>query len=228
MTSLRRWAVCGLCLVALAVGTGCNLLSLPFFILGPEPKVPPQLHKLAPDDKEKEAKVVIFALGGLETRTELIRADRELETLLVGALREGCNYNGETNLKIVPPSKVQDFKSEHPDWRKWDPVEIGKHFGADWVVWMEIGSLSLYERGHTNTLYRGRAEIDVSLVDVTKETEGPKRKFFSGIYPGDGRPAVEAGDSNPTAFRRLFLGHVAKQIAWYFTAHPTSNDYNCQ
>lgn len=227
MTPSRRSLTIGLCVLALVCGAGCNVLSLPFFILGPEPKVPAQLRRLATDDKEQEVTVVVLAVNGLETRTELIRADRELEAQVVSALRAGCKYN-EENVKVVSPTKVQEFKSEHPDWRKWGPEEIGKHFKADWVVWLEIGSMSLYEKGSNNQLYRGRAEVNVSLVDVNNPEEPAKQKFFSGSYPGDGRPAVEAGDSNPSAFRQAFLAHMAEQISWYFTAHPTSKDYSCQ
>src|SRR5262245_9079924 len=65
----RRWCLLGVFLTA-ALGSGCNILSLPFFIFGPEPKIEAKLHKLASDEKDKEVKVVILAYSGLETRPE--------------------------------------------------------------------------------------------------------------------------------------------------------------
>ncbi len=231
MTPSRRWTLFALLVLPLATVVGCNPGSLAFLLRGDDPKAAPLMHRIAPDDKdkdtEKEVSVVILAVAGLETRSELIRADRELENLLVLALREGCKQNRE-KVKVVSPSKVQDFKSENPDWRKWDPEEVGKHFKADWVVWLEMGALSLYEKGSSNQLYRGRAEINVTLVDVNSASEQPKLKTYSDIYPGEARPAVEVGETNPAAFRQAFLTHVADQLSWYFTAHSTEKEHDCK
>lgn len=226
MTSRTRGFLTAICLLAVT-SAGCNILSLPFFVFGPEPKVLPQMRRLASEDKDKEMRVVILAVAGLETRPELVRADRELENQLANALKSGFAYNKE-KVKVISSTRVQEFKSEHPDWRKWDPEEIGKHFDVDWVIWLELGALSLYEKGSNNQLYRGRAEVNVSLIDMANGSEAPRQKFFNGMYPGEGRPAVEVGDSNPAAFRQAFLSHMAQQLSWYFTAHPTSQDYNCQ
>jgi hypothetical protein len=225
MAPLRRRWWCGVCLLAL-VGTGCNVLEALFFIFGPEPKIPAQLKQLASEDKNKEVTVLILASGGLETRSELIRADRDLVNLLTRHLREGCKYNKE-KVKVISPSKVEKFQSDHPDWQKWDDVDIGSHFKADYVIDLEINSLSLYEKSSLNQLYRGRAEITVKLIDM-KNPDDLQTKFYTGQYPGDIRPPVEVGDSNPLEFRRAFLDHVAKQIAWYFTSHPTDEEHNCE
>lgn len=226
MVPVRRWLWSGLCMLALT-GAGCNVLSLPFFIFGPEPKLPPLLHRIAPEDSKQEVKAVILVASSLEIRPELIRADRDLGVFLTKHLRQACDYNGE-KVKVVSPTQVDNFKSEHPDWRKWEPAEIGKHFGADWVIYLEVSALSLYEKGSNNQLYRGRAEIGVSLIDVRRPEEGFWQKPFSGQYPGEARPPVDAAESNPMDFRRTFLDHVAEQIAWYFTSHPTSKEFHCR
>jgi hypothetical protein len=226
MAPLWRWFFSSLS-VLIILSTGCNILSLPFFIFGPEPKVPPLLHRIAPENKEKEATAVILVAGDLETRSELIRADRDLAQRLAHHLKEGCKYN-EEKVRIVSPAKIDQFKSNHPDWQKWLPAEIGQHFKAEWVIHLEIDSLSLYERGSSNQLYRGRAEIKVSLIDVKNPEDGPREKFYTGQYPGEAKPPVEVSSSNSLEFRRLFLDHVAEQISWYFTAHPTNKDYACR
>jgi hypothetical protein len=226
MLSPRYWFWAGVCVLAV-FSTGCNLLEIPFFILGPEPKVPPLLHRIAPKEKEKETTAVILVASNLETRTELIRSDRDLALLLTQHLRDACKYN-EEKVKVVPASKVDNFKSEHPDWQKWDLLDIGRHFRADWVIYLEINDLSLYEKGSSNTLFRGRAQITVSLVDVKHPEEVPLQKDFTGQYPGEAKPPVEVNDSNSWQFRRAFLDYMAEQLAWYFTAHPTNKDYSCR
>src|SRR5262249_37943023 len=61
MAAVRHpWRLGGLIVAAIAC-FGCNMLSLPFFLMtGMDPKHEPKC-KLAPDDKNQEVKVVILA-----------------------------------------------------------------------------------------------------------------------------------------------------------------------
>jgi hypothetical protein len=218
-----RWMLGGVCLTTLF---GCNILSLPFFILGPEPKVEAGLKKIANDDVEKEVTVVVLTYRALETRPELTQADRELSRLLVQGLKEGFKYNKE-NVRVVNPTKVDDFKADHPDWHSRGLEEIGQHFQADYVIYLEMNKLSLYEPGSNNTLYRGRADISVSLIDVNKPGDGPHRKEFATMYPTEVKGALDTADKTPLQFRQEFLQYVARHLSWLFTAHPTDRDYEC-
>ncbi len=211
--------------LAAILTAGCNILSLPFFIFGPEPRIEARLKKLASDDKE--VKVVILTYGGLPTHPEYIGLDRELTELLAKNLKEATQYNKE-KVAIVSPNKVEKFKQDHPGWHAMDLPEIGKRFDADYVINLEINSLSLYERGSSSTLYRGRAEISVTLVDVNNPEEGRYPTEVTEQYPGEAEQPLEVGNSNPLVFRRAFLNHVAKRLAWHFTSHPTSDDYRSQ
>src|SRR5262245_27140999 len=83
----RRWVLAASLIVATALGTGCNLLQLPFFLLAPEPKKEASLKRIASDDKHKEVSLVLVAYNGLEIRPELIQADRQLTELLGKHLR---------------------------------------------------------------------------------------------------------------------------------------------
>ena len=65
------WRLAALVVTALA-GFGCNMLSLPFFLMtGMDPKHEPKC-RLASDDKKREIRVVILASSGLETRCVLL------------------------------------------------------------------------------------------------------------------------------------------------------------
>jgi hypothetical protein len=109
-----------------------------------------------------------------------------------------------------------------------DPVDVGKHFQADFVIDLEIGNLSLYEPGSANQLYRGQVdEINVRVVDVEKPEEGPiYEEAYSCSYPKTRGP-VPVTDGNARGFRQAFLSHIAKELSWRFTAHPTDDDYSC-
>src|SRR5712692_7859133 len=198
----HRWLLAGLFLTAMAAGTGCNMLSLPFFLLpGMEPKTPAKC-KLASEDKEKEVRVVILAAAGLETRPEFLRVDKELSLLLSRQLQE-------------------KYKDEHPNWHALPSAEIGKYFDTDYVIDLTINSVTLYERGSSNLLFRGRASISLDVVDVNKPKEDPiYEEEYTVEYPRQGPISASDSNSNPAQFRLAFLTKVAQELSWHFTAHP--------
>jgi hypothetical protein len=227
MVSIRRqWWMAGLMGLA-SLGAGCNPLLFPAFLFGPEPREEARLKKLASTDKKKEVKVVILPyLVGLETRQEFIGADYLLSDLLARQLKKLFEFN-EEKVKIVSPQKVEDFKNKHAAWRKEvDLQEIGRNFQADFVICLEISSLSLYEKGSANQIYRGRANIKVSVLEVNDAEDAAMPRDYSYVYPSDARGGVAVDiDTPPSKFREQFLNYVAKQVAWLFSAHPTSHTY---
>jgi len=216
----HRWLLAGLFLTAMAAGTGCNMLSLPFFLLpGMEPKTPAKC-KLASEDKEKEVRVVILAAAGLETRPEFLRVDKELSLLLARQLQENFKTNKE-KVTIVSTSQVEKYKDEHPNWHALPSAEIGKYFDTDYVIDLTINSVTLYERGSSNLLFRGRASISLDVVDVNKPKEDPiYEEEYTVEYPRQGPISASDSNSNPAQFRLAFLTKVAQELSWHFTAHP--------
>lgn len=217
---LRRWGGIGLVLAVLGLA-GCNVLSLPFFIFGPEPSIEPQMKKVSSEDRKKEVKVLILTYAGLGLPSDFLRVDRDLTERLRANLKAGFEYNKE-NVKIVGSRKVEEFKNANEAWQTMDLAEIGEQFGADYIVYLEIRKLSLYEKGSLNSLYRGRAEISVTLVDVSDNEELPLRKEFSCQYPSESRQGMDVSDVTVQQFKDAFLNHVAQRLSWYFVKHPTA------
>lgn len=215
-----RWA--GL-LLAAAACTGCNLMALPFFLLpGMEPKNEAKC-KLASADKERVVKVVILASAGLETRPEFVRVDRDLTQLLARKLEAGFKENKE-KVTIVSTGRIEKYKDEHPNWKSLAPQEIGEYFDADYVVSLEINSISLFEPGSINTLYRGRADISISVTNVHRNDDGPVyEEEYTCEYPRSSGP-IPAGDSNAAQFRLRFLTVVARELSWRFITHPIEDE----
>jgi hypothetical protein len=222
--SWRRLRLAGLLVVAAALAAGCNLSALPYFLSGAEAKQPPILMKLASDDKKKEVKVAIFVYSGVSDRPEFMCLERELSGALTRYLKDGCKAN-EEKVDIIPPGKVQDYKNTHPDWHAESLQELGKHFEADYVIYIEVMSMSLYEQGSAKQLYRGKAELAVTVVNMKTPDDDPIEQPYRCEYPAS-RP-IMADDQNARQFYTSFLNYVAEHIAWYFTAHPTSEDYRC-
>lgn len=218
----RRGWLWGL-LLAVPLTQGCNMQSL-YFLL-PEDRTPPVFQQLADKDKTKEVRVAILAYSNkLETRPELLGAERDLTQQFAKRLQEGCRQNGE-NVVIVNPRKVEDFKSGHPAWADSDLADIGKRFKADYVIYLEINRLSFFDQSNLNFLYKGHADILVSLVNVNSPDVPIERKEFICTYPSDARPIPVDTDNPSTRFREDFFANIAKKLSWYFTEHLPREEY---
>lgn len=225
MTATRQRRFVIVLVLAAVLASGCNILSVPFFLFGPEPKIEPLLKKVASDDKDTEVKIVVVpSLGTLDMRTELLRADRDIAKLTCLFLKKGFEYNKEW-VTVVPAGKVESFKENHPDWKTMGAAEIGRHFDADYVVYLEINELSLFENRSANHLYRGKANITIKLIDANDPEADHEETELSCTYPGEARGPIPVEDKAPAAFKMEFFGHVARQISWHFTSHTTSDDF---
>jgi hypothetical protein len=228
MAIRRRWLLpILLLLLGMAGNSGCDLAATSAFLVGPETTTPALLKRVASDERNKQVSVVVLTYEGLETRPEFLRSDRDLNNLVVKHLREGFAANKE-QVKLVPPSKVEEFKNSHPSWKKLDLAEIGRHFDADYVVYLEIGHLSMYETGSSNMLYHGRAELTVNLVDVKHPDETPESRDLAITHPSAAiGGTISADEMPPQIFKAALFDRIAKQVAWQFTAHKLAEDYHC-
>jgi hypothetical protein len=161
---------------------------------------------------------MILVRNGPTTNFEFMAADRELAAALNKQLHELVEYNDE-HLSLVAQTKVEAFKNSHPNWYQLEPAEIGAHFKVDYVIYVEIKGLSLYDNSYAQMMYRGRAELSVKLVDVKNPDDSAPRKDFSCTYPS-GANFMMADETPPHVFREKFLAFAAKRLAWYFAPHP--------
>jgi hypothetical protein len=218
----RRWLV-ALLLLGGVVTLGCNPLTMPFFMMyGIDSKLPAKFPLAAQKVKGDEVKVVILTTFESEVPIEFIGTERQLASDFCRALQAGCKENRE-RVSVVEYNVVEKYKVDHPNWQNQGPAKIGEHLGADFVIQVAVSNLRLYEPGSTRTLFRGRADMDVQVIDVHRPDELPV--FDRGItaeYPTDPKPA---GDSNPASFRRQFLEHLATELTWLFTPHLTSKSF---
>lgn len=221
----RRWRLAGLLLVATLLGTGCNVLSLPYFLFPASSKYPAGLVKLASDDKKKPTKVVILAYLTSEDGPELLQADRDLSRMLTQHLQEAIRDNQE-KVDIVPSRKVEKFKSEHSDWHAMDLHDIGKYFETDYVIFVEIASIDLYQKGSSKLMYHGQSEMKVYVQDMNHPDDDPIEHPYRCEYPTRGPIPVD--DTNLENFRHEFLDYAAEHLSWLFSAHTTSEEYSCK
>jgi hypothetical protein len=121
------------------------------------------------------------------------------------------------NIKVVREDEVQQWR----DRNGWDAIEfidIGRGVKADKVIGIEMTNLRLKDGA---TLYRGRAEVTVSVYDVASGSIEFRRHLDEFTYP------VTAGmytsETTETKFRGLFLGVLASKLGRYFHGYDFSD-----
>jgi hypothetical protein len=210
----------------LAVAAGCSPSTFYFFL--PENRCDAEMHRLTSDDNSKEVRVVILTYSNkLETRPELFGAERDLAQQFALKLQDGCKTNSES-VVIVNPRKVEEFKSAHPGWSEADLADVGRHFKADYVIYLEINRLSLFNKADMNTQYKGHADISVALINVNKPDDSPERKEFVCSYPSEASPIPVDANNPISQFREEYFAHMAKKLSWYFTEHLPREGYSVE
>jgi hypothetical protein len=219
----RQWLWTALLIVAPLATSGCTPGSIGFLMaLGQDALVAPECPLAKPG---KEIKVVVVADAGMKFEPELNDVDKHLSARLVETLRESYKVSKE-KVEVVPAFKVEAFKQRQLDWRNVSPQEIGKHFGADYVINLDIIRMSLFEE-KTRQLYRGRAEICVKVLEMNApEGEGVKfsKDFICPEYPRVS--PVDVGGLSVSIFREQFLRVVAEEISHSVSSYPAERKHN--
>jgi hypothetical protein len=201
--------------LSVSVVAGCNPQALNFILMPfVDDKEQPEC-KLTSADKKEVTVAIVTNFATLETRPEMLPIESELGDRLTAEMRQLAKDDKET-IKFVPSSKVRSLMNQDASGTL-SRQEIGKKLKADFVINLEINSISLYEKGSFNSLFRGKTEISIACIDVNKpRNEGTIfQTIYSREYPG-ARGPIDAGSSSVLEFRTHFLQVIAQEIAHYF------------
>ncbi len=216
MVARTRWWLGGVIAMAFWCA-GCDPGTMAYFLM-PETKEEPELQRLASEDKKKEVKIIILTYDRLQPVPELAQVDRQLSELLARQLTQLFAQN-QQKVTIVPPRRVDEYKNTHPTRHGPDPAEVGRYFHADYVVYLELNEMSLYEKGSSNLLLRGRAHISVSLVNINNPDDTQETREFTCVYPSEAKAQDVGPDMPLLLFRQQFLTTIARRLSYYFAPH---------
>jgi hypothetical protein len=212
----------GLVLLLASLSSGCitpATLAMPFMMFK-EDKEPAKMP-LTKNNKKKEVTVVLLCslANPLDSRPEIQTVDRDLCVKLAEEMKKRFDANRE-KIKIVPYHKVKSFLNKEAENNLADKRDIGKHFDADYVINLEINSMSFYE-GNYRQLFRGKTEIMVTVFDVNaEEGDGPKyNEIYHTEYPE--HSPIDAGSESVLSFRAMFMSRLARDLSRWFAAYPT-------
>jgi hypothetical protein len=224
------WQGCVLgCVLAIIItaGSGCNMMSIPFYLFGPEEKIPASMTRLASKDKDKEVKVLIWTWATPEVKysAEYARADEKLAQKLYDELKIRCAANKE-NVVFVPYKEIERYKQQVNE--NIAPDEAGEHFKADYVIYLEVQKFALTMQNSLDQLLEGVAAIHVTLMDLKRDQEMSKKEDLQYTWPPKSRGGVDENDygngNSKQIFCNSFLDYVARQLAWKFTDHPAKEE----
>jgi hypothetical protein len=215
----RRGVLIGLGLAATGLGCGgMNPFLLPYIFSGGQTKTPAEFP-LKPNEKEKrkEAKVVVFVSGKVGLQPDLAGVDRMLNAELIQVLDARLKEN-EAKVQVLKMPRIDEFKSENPNWRSVHPNDIGRTIAenTDYVIDVEILEMDLYKPGSRGQWLQGHATVGVNAYDLAKPLKEPAYKQdFTFEYP-QGRELEVESKAQVSAFRMKFVQRIASDISVKF------------
>lgn len=182
--------------------------------------------------------VVISSIGctGLATFMHAVGMDMipaeydqlKNKTVAIVALTESSQYSNDVasrelsrfvgqiltsqvkDVRLVREDKIDQWRDTH-GWDQLNFDEIGKGVGADKVIGIEVANLRLRDGA---TLYRGRADVVISVIDAESGNVDYSKSLEEFTYPNiAGQYTSETTESK---FRKLYLRMLAEEVARSF------------
>ncbi len=194
-----------LCLIPLS---GCTALLTTMRWVSGEDMIPAEYDGL---QKQRVAVVCVSDSSSYGTGSESILLSREVGALLRKNVKD---------IELVRPDEIADW-IDREGWDEIDYREIGRGVKAQRVVAIGMEGFRLYEG---SSLYRGRANITVSVYDMTDGGNEVFRKHVPELsFPATG--PYPAGDISEVQFRRAFLQTISNHVARYFYRYDMAENF---
>ncbi|MCY2988171.1 MAG: hypothetical protein NTY19_09950 [Planctomycetota bacterium] len=124
------------------------------------------------------------------------------------------------NIKVLPQDEVANWIDSN-DWNQLDYREIGRGVHADMVLAIDLSRFSLHEG---STLYRGQADVTVTVYDMSDNGKVAFRRNLPDFsFPQNG--ARHSTEMSEAKFRTLFVEILAQHVARYFFPYPVQEDF---
>lgn len=122
------------------------------------------------------------------------------------------------DIDVVSPREVDDWIDKQ-DWE--DCKDLGRAVKATRVVYIELDDFDLYQG---TTLYQGRADVRVTVYDMTQHgKEIWSRNVGQILFPRNS--GIPSADKPVQEFERQFIEVVSMQTASFFFKHDPNADF---
>ena len=160
----------------------------------------------AESDHLKEKKVAIVTLTDRSQYSDDVTA-RLLSRKVADELRESVK-----GIQLIREDEIQQFRDRN-GYDVDDFAEIGRGVGADRVLGLEVSDMTLREGA---TLYRGRASVRLTVVDVPTDEILYSKEIDDYTFPKSA--GQYTSETTEGRFQKLYLSILADVIARSF--HP--------
>ena len=199
-----------LCLLLLGA-PGCNWLT-PLAFVGEHKQ---QVY--AEFDKLPDSRTLILVWTPPETLFDYPHIRFELTSYLADKLHAGL-MEKKQQVDLVDPRDVEDYLQQQFS-KRIDPAEVGRHFKADYVIYLELLQFQLRSPEEPQFL-RGQIESSIAVYDLTGDGDLPGRFELTPVrtvYPEKG-PLV-LSSTNALHVRETLYRMFAEQTARKFYDH---------
>ncbi len=193
--------------VLLAATGGCKLIALPFFAFADEQKkkVPAEYPYL----EGKKGCILVWAdeYTSFQYQYLPLEVSEHVRVAMEGSVK---------GLTFVPNKQVIDFQKRDPGWQSRNPAHIGKQFGADRAIMIELTQYTTREPGSMH-LYRGHMGANVKVFDTNYPDAAPAYQTTIEVtYPPD---SVAGYGTDERTLRRSMMELFATELAGRFHEH---------
>lgn len=165
--------------LAAGLAGGCDALRQGFYVLWPgarEKTVEAEFKDLP----GKTVAVLVFADKAVGYEYPQVRIN--LSAAIADQLRRNVK-----NVQVIDPRRTVKYQDENLYWEEMDKTDLGKAFGADYLLYVSLVEFSTREPGSLH-LYRGRAKAEVAIyATAAPERQARARKWddLQARYPPD-------------------------------------------
>jgi len=189
--------------------SGCSQFVIFSYLIHGPPTIEPDFDQETGKSMSEPGKTVaVVCFAPKELQWKFPQIDDQLATAVAYRL-------GQNHITMIHPDYVKAWTDAHPEWEK--ASEIGKAFNASYVVEIELAAFSLYE-GTSTTLYRGKTEAYVHVVEMDEDGSGTGERIFTKEldfeYPT--RVPRPSSEQPLNAFQKEYLSSLSDRIGFLF------------
>ena len=190
----------------LTLASGCSILPFAAYLVQ-------GLNHPADYDGLKGKKVAVICRPVASLQYQSSSVDRELAEAVSDLLAEHIS-----KIHLVSQDEIEKWEDEN----NWDDyTEIGKALRADMVVGIDLDQFSLQSG---QTLYQGKASIDLAVYDVQRGKRPVYQKMLpQRLYPPNA--PIPTSEKSLGEFRQQFVQVLAEQVARHFYDHDATVDF---
>jgi len=158
-------------------------------------------------------KVAVICLSSSSSFGNSSAADavaQQVERMLVTRVPE---------ITLIDQQEIADWMDRN-EWNEVDYRELGDGIDTDFLIAIDFGNFTLHDGP---TLYKGRADIGITVYDIPKGEVAYRVEAAQVVYPING--GQHTADTSESAFRSRFLGIISARVARHFYSYEMKEDF---